>query len=239
MLGYLRLNNYRAVIFFLAVGLLSSYFSKNMIINLGIALLLTNLIFAKKAIEGMENEGDSSESAEEPQEEQQEEEPQEEQQEEEPQEEEADIEQQEEEIQEEPEQENVYTALQEGLTSTKGKKTVGKKQGFKVRGMNVPKSQPARIDGEEDEEIGQRIDYASTLEQAYDNLQNMLGKGGISNLTKETQTLISQQKNLMGTLGEIQPLIKSAKETLSNLNMGDLNKGLSNITGMLGSLGKK
>jgi hypothetical protein len=38
-----------------------------------------------------------------------------------------------------------------------------------------------------------RIDYASTLEEAYDNLDSILGGDGIKNLTNDTQKLMSKQ----------------------------------------------
>ena len=36
---------------------------------------------------------------------------------------------------------------------------------------NVPPSSPATVDDETDESVGERIDYAATMEQAYNNLQ--------------------------------------------------------------------
>ena len=92
---------------------------------------------------------------------------------------------------------------------------------------NVPSSSPARVD-DEDESIGDRIDYASTMEQAYDNLQKMLGEGGMKNITAETQKLVSQQKNLMSTLHEMAPVLKTAKETLATMNLPDMGQ-ISNL----------
>ena len=57
---------------------------------------------------------------------------------------------------------------------------------------------PASVkEGEEEDAVdegpGGRIDYASTMEQAYDNLSNLIGKGGISNLSKETKSLLENR----------------------------------------------
>ncbi len=68
------------------------------------------------------------------------------------------------------------------------------KDGFK---NNVPSSSPASIKGETDESIGDRIDYAATMEQAYNNLQNMLGKDGMKSITNETKKLVSQTKKTL------------------------------------------
>lgn len=97
---------------------------------------------------------------------------------------------------------------------------------------NVPPSSPAPINDESDESIGDRIDYAATMEQAYDNLQKMLGKDGMKSITAETQKLVSQQKDLMGTLNSMAPILTSAKETLAGLdlkNMGGMAEMLQNL----------
>ena len=91
---------------------------------------------------------------------------------------------------------------------------------------NIKSSQPAAAtESEEDEAIGKRIDYASTLEQAYDNLQQMLGPEGINGLSKETKNLVSQQKTLLTNLNDMGPVLKTAKDTLESLsgNMPNLN----------------
>lgn len=113
------------------------------------------------------------------------------------------------------------------------KKTL--KQGFAQK--NVPSSQPAVVDESlEDEEVGKRIDYASTLEQAYDNLQNIIGDDGIRSLTKDTQNLISQQKSLMGTMQSMAPMLKMAKDTLNNFNGSEMKDTMNSLKGMLGNL---
>jgi len=126
----------------------------------------------------------------------------------------------------------------------KGKKGKGKGKGKKVdkdgfTQRNVPLSRPAGVGGDDfddDELTGDRVDYASTMEQAYDNLQSVLGEGGMSNLTNETQTLISQQKNLMKTLNDMQPMMKMAKDTMSGLNLDSMTKSLQGMGSMLSSL---
>ncbi len=60
------------------------------------------------------------------------------------------------------------------------------------------------------------------MEQAYNNLQKMLGDDGMNSITKETKKLVSQQKDLMGTLNQMAPILNSAKETLTGLNLEDM-----------------
>ena len=68
------------------------------------------------------------------------------------------------------------------------------------------------------------MDYAATLEQAYDNLEQMLGSDGLKGLTNETKHLVGQQKNLMKTLNNMAPVLNNAKDTLSNLNLPDMDQ---------------
>ena len=111
---------------------------------------------------------------------------------------------------------------------------------------NIPSSKPAAAatESEEDGAIGKRIDYASTLEQAYDNLQNMLGPDGINGLSSETKNLVSQQKVLMQNLNDMGPVLKTAKETLDNLsgnmpNFENLQSMMKQFGGLTSKLGGK
>jgi len=54
VIGYIQKNDMKALTFFVVLGYLSSYFSKNMIINLAIAILGTNVFIVNGAMrEGM------------------------------------------------------------------------------------------------------------------------------------------------------------------------------------------
>ena len=96
---------------------------------------------------------------------------------------------------------------------------------------SVPKSTPASVDGKP-EKPGDRIDYASTLELAYDNLQDMLGEGGVKGLTDETKRLVSQQQNLMESLKTMTPVLKTAKKTLEQMELPDM-KDMQKLIGKL------
>ena len=90
------------------------------------------------------------------------------------------------------------------------------------------------VEDGEDTTTGKRIDYASTLEQAYDNLHNMLGDDGIKGLSDETKKLITQQKDLINSLNTMAPVLSDAKKTLDNLNLPDMSSLtdlFSNLTG--------
>jgi len=73
-----------------------------------------------------------------------------------------------------------------------------------------------------------RIDYASTVEDAYDDLSKILGGDGIQRLTGDTQQLLEQQVQLVDAMKNMTPLIETAKGLLNGLNMDGLN-GLTDI----------
>ena len=99
----------------------------------------------------------------------------------------------------------------------------------KFKGSGQQRSAPAALDendkdADEDYAPGERLDYNATLEMAYNNLDKMLGKDGMKGLTAETQKLVGQQKNLMESLKTMAPVLESAKSTLDNMNLPDMEK---------------
>ena len=189
VLGYIALEDYNSLGLFVSIGLLSSYFSKNMSINLLLSIVITGLMAANsKFREGMKNDDDDDKTTE--------------------------------------KMVNGKDKCKEDNECPKGKKCNTDGKCVATFQNNVPPSSPAPVDT--DESVGDRIDYAATMEQAYDNLNKMLGEGGVKNITDETKKLVSQQKDLMGTLNSMAPVLNNAKETLKGLDMGDL-KGMQDI----------
>jgi hypothetical protein len=71
---------------------------------------------------------------------------------------------------------------------------------------------------------GNNIDYATTIEDAYDELNNILGSDGIQRLTSDTQNLIKQQMQLAESMKGMAPMIESLEPMVNNLQamMGKL-----------------
>jgi len=118
-------------------------------------------------------------------------------------------------------------------SKTEGNKTLNEKK--TKQGMT--KLSPASYDGKEDDSEGtdsmkeaNRIDYASTLEQAYDNIENIIGEDGIRGLTDQTKSLMNQQKELMNNMKEMGPLLKSAEGFMHQITGKG---GIQGITNML------
>ena len=69
-----------------------------------------------------------------------------------------------------------------------------------------------------------KIDYASTITDAYSQLNELIGKDGIKSLTNDTQTLMKQQLQLADSMKAIGPLIEGITPLLSQVKgmMGGL-----------------
>jgi hypothetical protein len=103
------------------------------------------------------------------------------------------------------------------------------------------KNKPAVVDDEDDDDDdddgyakisgskGNRVDYAQTLGQAYDNLQNIIGKDGVKGLTTQTKDLMEQQKVLMNNMKDMEPLIKSAQGFMDQIMGGGGLDGISKL----------
>ena len=88
---------------------------------------------------------------------------------------------------------------------------------------------------------GNQIDYASTVEDAYDQLNSILGSDGIQRLTDDTQKLMKQQMQLaesmkgMGPMIEgLGPMMEQAKGLLNGVGDG---KGMKDIMDMAKQFG--
>jgi hypothetical protein len=73
-----------------------------------------------------------------------------------------------------------------------------------------------------------RIDYASTIEDAYGDLNNILGSDGIQKLTEDTQRLMTQQLQLADAMKSMTPLMENAKTMLQGFDLKNL-EGLSDL----------
>ena len=96
------------------------------------------------------------------------------------------------------------------------------KMGFR---NNVPSSSPAKVNNSGDDDI----DVAAKMEDAYGNLNKMLGDGAMKSMANETKKLVVQQQELMNTLSTMTPALNKAKETLENLNLPNMEQ----MTGIL------
>ena len=168
-LGYLILGNTNAVIYFLLIGLIVSYFSKNMILIMGVPVLLVNLFAAgKKTAEGFKGGKEGAEMM---------------------------------------KKEKKETDVKEEKPKVAEKFEVGRKKGK----------------GSYD------IDYASTVEDAYDELNKIIGSDGIQRLTKDTQGLMQQQLELTKAMKDMGPMVDKIEPMMGQLE--SMMAGMKGLTG--------
>lgn len=223
ILRYLSNRNMNAIVLMALIGLITSYFSKNMIIILITAfasVFVLEMMGSPGVTEGLttkegaENEGDASE--------------------------------------EEKKEESTDTTEGARNKGKKKKKVPPPSEDDDVEGntgmdtadddtkkknkQGMSPLSPANYDGKKDDnekagvKNGNRIDYAATLEQAYDNIDNIIGEDGVRGLTDQTKSLMHQQQQLMNNMKEMGPLLKSAEGFMEQITGGG---GIQGITNML------
>jgi hypothetical protein len=252
VLGYLVTNKLNAVIFFALVAFLTSNFSKNMTVILLVSIVATNLLMANRSMrEGLENAtmptltdeqkatkvdadkldsvdrelGDglktlqASGNTEE-----------------------AKLKLENRKAMKSTTNTNTTTPLIDPNNRDLNKPTVEASQvegmGNKKSGFNNPKGGSSLRDAAPVNGGSSRIDYATTLEDAYDNLDKILGSDGINKLSNDTQRLMQQQQKLFDTMANMMPMIESAKDMMGGIDMSQLG-GLADLAGGLGNGEKK
>lgn len=90
--------------------------------------------------------------------------------------------------------------------------------------------------GRDKKKGGYDIDYASTIEDAYDELNKVIGGDGIKKLTQDTQGLMNQQLQLAEAMKGMGPLIKGMAPIMKQAEglLGGMkgNGGLEGIAAM-------
>ena len=195
LLNLVLTKKVNAVIFFIAVGYLTSFFNKNMIVIMLVALLSTNMLIHSRLTilrEGM-GEGDEGDEGEEDE--------------------------------------------VEDFTNN-NKKKGGKKGEKKKTKEGLSKIKPAVIADEETEEdeLKNDINYASTIEAAYNNLDGILSSDALKNMTTDTQKLVDQQKKLMENVKQVQPMMENVLSMVKDSGI-DSSKMLSMFNQMSGKQG--
>lgn len=93
---------------------------------------------------------------------------------------------------------------------------------------------PARysaLDDDDEPRHKPKVDYAATLETAYDNLDKLLSSDAIRNMSEDTGRLAEKQKMLMGNIEKITPIMEKAGSILQGFDMGAITKLMKNVGG--------
>ena len=125
------------------------------------------------------------------------------------------------------------------MTTTMPKEKFSDKKKKRERMRNL-KPQRSRSGGsyeeEEDEDNGvARIDSAATMAATYKQMENVLGSGGMEKLAKDTRNLVEQQKGVMKSVNQMQPMMKQLGGMVSSFGGVDgINQMMKNLKGMGG-----
>jgi hypothetical protein len=215
VIGYAVTGNNDAVLYFIIIAVLATFFSKNMIIVLGIPLIIVNLLSLKMIrIEGMENNtSNTTESSKT---------------------------ETNDKISQDQTKINELVKKNSDTKSSQGLQMHNIDTEVHDKADNAAQSTGGSQEGKSGFEVGRRknrgyeIDYATTIEDAYDELNNILGSDGIQRLTSDTQNLMKQQMQLAEAMKDMGPVIKSIAPMVENLkgmvgDMGDGKNGLGSI----------
>jgi hypothetical protein len=203
VIGYLIMGNLNTVLFFIIIAVLIRYFSKNMIIVLGIPLILVNLLSLKGGImEGLENNSSPLPAT------------------------------------------STDTKMETQMAKNK-QQDAKSKQGLPITpiddSVKTTNTDTNNAISDESFEVGRsknrgyNIDYASTIEDAYDELNKILGSDGIKRLTGDTQTLMKQQMQLAESMKSMAPMIQSMAPMMKQAQdmLGGMGEGKEGLGGIM------
>lgn len=165
VIGYMVMGDLNNVLFFIVLAVLVKYFSKNMIIVLGIPLIIVNIFAMNKSsysIEGMDNKTDDKKDDD-----------------------------KKDDDKNDPSDFDQTDDLKDNIIASNVKDK--EQSGFEVGPKKSANS---------------KIDHAATIEDAYDDLNKILGSDGMKHLTDDTQRLMKQQMELAKSMKEMAPIIE-------------------------------
>ena len=183
VIGYMTIGDYNSVLVFVGLALITSYFTKNLIIVFLVALIGCSVLVTGNVVsEGMRNRRKSKKK--------------------------------------------------------KMRESLRKQRRSMREGHNVKYETESESESESEKEEGMapRVDYKSTVDSAYSNLEKILGKGGMKGLKNDTNDLMNQQKEMMKNLESFGPILNKAEQMMSKFT--DSTGSLGKIDGLLGKLAK-
>ena len=222
VLGYIVTNKINAIIFFILVSLLTYQFSKNMAVILLVAIIATNFLMVNKrmreGLEGIATSDNTSNST-----------------------------------NTTPNLTqnalnkitNIDPEIASAIPIVKNDQTtsppldpnnndLNKTSKEKTAPMGVGSSVSNKQSSKTSEHFGPRLDYAKTIEDSYQNLDQLLGSDSIQQLTNDTQKLMSQQQNLFNTMQQMAPMIEGAKNMLGGFDIKSLTNSLNKVSDITG-----
>lgn len=220
LFSYLMMKQLDAVAFFIIIGFLTTYFSKNMIIVMLTSMISTFILVQFKLL-GSVQEGMEDKEKEEGMEEKKE-----------------GMEHDDEkkievtiadvvppsEIPITEGQRNRLTKAKEPLTAGVSRERFASNSKPTNDGFSQRLS-PAKFNASDDDRTPNKpkFDYADTLESAYDNLDKLLSSDAIKNMSDDTARLAEKQGQLMKHIDRIGPMVEKAAGLMDKFDFGKMN----------------
>ena len=221
ILGYLSMGYTDAVILFALISFITFIFSKNMSVVLLVSVVIVNLFMHSNLFEGVSVGGRRDNSL----------------------------------------QSGGYSpdviSLEEGLTNMKDAEPDGDVEPENPEVVTETTTEEVIEDDEEDIVIKKKnkkpmeesfqpavvkqhphIDYGATLSDAYQNLEKMLGAGGLKNLTADTKQLMEQQSKLFNSMENIAPLLSQAQDLMKKMDVTKFSGKVGGLADSAEPLGK-
>jgi hypothetical protein len=86
------------------------------------------------------------------------------------------------------------------------------------------------------EQMQKQLGKATEMEQAYDNLEKIMGKENIQSISTDTKDLIKQQNDLIKQLKTMTPALNDAMSSLGNLDLSKLTNMFNSATKSLSEM---
>jgi len=203
-------SEFSAVLLFFLSGALVYNFTKNMTIVLGMAFIVTTVASMTKNLlgfqEGLEDKKEAPKK-------------------------EDDLMKIIKEQKEDEEQAEEPTEETEEIAEKPTKK-VAKKAGYE----NQLKLNPALYNIPNKEQMQKQLGKATEMEQAYDNVDKIIGKNNVESISSDTKDLIKQQNDLIKQLKTMTPALNDAMSSLGNLDLSKLTNMFNSATKNLSDL---
>ena len=175
VIGYMTIGDYNSVLVFVGLALITSYFTKNLIVVFLVALAGCSVLVTGNVVS-------------------------------------------------------------EGMRSRKKRKKRKMRESLRKQRESMREGNEESDSDSEPETMAPRVDYKSTVDSAYSNLEKILGKGGMKGLKNDTNDLMNQQKKMMENLESFGPILNKAEQMMSKFT--DSTGSLGKIDGLLGKLAK-
>jgi hypothetical protein len=211
LVGNIMNSEFSAVLLFFLAGGVAYSFTKNMTIVLGSSIIATSVATMSSSFfvykEGLEGNSDPS---------------------------------------------NNIVSMDSELSSSKNNKgSLPKKGSNKVSADETIPSKTSDSDNEEaltqltpalfnnipnKDQMQKQLGKATEMEQAYDNLEKIMGKDNIQSISTDTKDLIKQQNELIKQLKTMTPALNEAMSSIGNLDLSKLTNMFSSATKTLSDL---